>query len=104
MAQSRADSITQSSSAQAQGLQNSMNAIGAGLQAAGSQFASAYDNMRTEKQDFTKTYMGLGNEDKVQAAILRFEQTGDKSFINGLLKGNTISDEERKKLTDALNS
>lgn len=103
-AQSLADSITQSSSAQAQGLQHSMNAIGAGLQSAGSQFASAYDNMRTEKQDFTKTYIGLGNADKVQAAILRFEQTGDKSFINGLLKGNTISDEERKRLTDALNS
>ena len=102
MAQSRADAITQSSSAQAQGLQNSMNAIGAGLQSAGSQFASTYDNIRTEKQDFTKSYMGLGNEDKVQAAILRYEDTGDASFINSLLAGNTISEEERKSLNETL--
>ena len=102
IAQSRADSITQSSSAQAQGLQHSMNAIGAGLQSAGNQFASTYDNMRTEKENFTKTYMGLGNEDKVQAAILRFKQTGDASFINSLLEGNAISDEERASLNKVL--
>ena len=101
-AQSLADAITQSSSAQAQGLQHSMNALGAGLQSAGSQFASAYDNIRTEKQDFTKTYMGLGDKDKVQAAILRYEDTGDASFINGLLKGNTISNEERASLIKIL--
>lgn len=102
MAQARADALTQSSIAQAQGMQASMSAIGAGLANSGQGFASAFDAARKEKTDFTNTYIGLGNEDQVRAAILRYEQTGDKSFINSLLKGNTISDEDRTRLTEVL--
>ena len=102
--QARADALTQSSLATAQGMQTSMNAIGAGLQASGQGFASAFDAARKDKNEFTNTYIGLGNKDQVKAAILRYEQTGDKSFINSLLKGNTISNEERARLTDILTS
>lgn len=102
MAQARADALTQSSMAQAQGMQASMSAVGAGLANSGQGFASAFDAARKEKTDFTNTYIGLGNEDQVRAAILRYEQTGDKSFINSLLKGNTISDEDRTRLTEVL--
>ena len=102
MAQARADALTQSSMAQAQGMQASMSAIGAGLANSGQGFASAFDAARKEKTDFTNTYIGLGNEDQVRAAILRYEQTGDKSFINSLLKGNTISNEDRTRLTEVL--
>ena len=102
MAQARADALTQSSMAHAQGMQASMSAIGAGLANSGQGFASAFDAARKEKTDFTNTYIGLGNEDQVRAAILRYEQTGDKSFINSLLKGNTISDEDRTRLTEVL--
>ena len=102
MAQARADAITQSSLANAQGLQASASAIGSGLTASAQGFASAFDAARKEKTDFTNTYIGLGNEDQVKAAILRYEQTGDKSFINGLLAGNTISDADRTKLNEAL--
>lgn len=102
MAQARADALTQSSMANAQGMQASMSAIGLGLQASGAGFASAFDAARKERKDFTNTYIGLGNEDKITAAILRYNQTGDKSFIKGLLANNAISDEARTKLETAL--
>lgn len=102
MAQARADALTQSSMAHAQGMQASMSAIGSGLANSGQGFASAFDATRKERTDFTNTYIGLGDIDKVNAAILRYEQTGDKSFINSLLAGNTISDEARAKLQDTL--
>ena len=102
MAQARADALTQSSLATAQGMQTSMNAIGASLANSGQGFASAFDTARKERTDFTNTFVGLGNEDQVKAAILRYEQTGDKSFINMLLDSNTISDEDRIKLNEVL--
>lgn len=102
IAQAKSDALTQSSMANAQGLQASVSAIGSGLTSSAQGFASAYDAARKEKTDFTNTYVGLGNEDQVKAAILRYEQTGDKSFINGLLAGSTISDADRAKLNEAL--
>ena len=101
-AQSLADGITQSSMARSNAMVNSINAISSGLQSVGTQFASAYDTARKEKTDFTNTYIGLGNKDQVKAAILRYEQTGDKSFINGLLESSTISDEERAQLNSII--
>ena len=102
MAQARADALTQSSMANAQGMQASMSAIGAALSNSGQGFSSAFDTARKERTDFTNTFVGLGNEDQVKAAILRYEQTGDKSFINMLLNSNTISDENRIKLREVL--
>ena len=101
-AQSLSDGITQSSMARSNAMVNSINAITSGLQATSNQFASAYDTARKEKTDFTNTYIGLGNEDQVKAAILRYEQTGDKSFIYGLLESSTISDEERARLNSII--
>lgn len=101
-AQSLADGITQSSMARSNAMVNSINAITSGLQATSNQFASAYDANRKEKADFTNTYIGLGNEDQIKAAILRYEQTGDKSFINGLLASSTISDADKAKLNEVL--
>lgn len=102
MAQARADALAQSSLATAQGMQTSMNAIGSALSNSGQGFASAFDTARKERTEFTNTFVGLGNEDQVKAAILRYEQTGDKSFINMLLNSNTISDENRIKLREVL--
>ena len=102
IAQARADALTQSSMANAQGLQASMSSIGAALQASSQGFASSYDTARKDKIDFTNNYIGLGNEDQVKAAILRYQQTGDKSFINSLLAGNTISDADRTRLNEIL--
>lgn len=102
IAQARADALTQSSLATAQGMQTSMNAIGASLANAGQGFASAFDDARKERTEFTNKFVGLGDKDQVKAAILRYEQTGDKSFINMLLNSNAISDEDRIKLNEVL--
>ena len=102
MAQARADGLTQSSLAHAQGMQTSMNAIGASLANAGQGFASAFDDARKERNEFTSKFVGLGDKDQVKAAMLRYDQTGDKSFINMLLNSNTISDEDRIKLKEVL--
>lgn len=102
MAQARADALTQSSLATAQGMQTSMNAIGASLANAGQGFADAFDDARKERTEFTSKFVGLGDKDQVKAAILRYEQTGDKSFINMLLNSNAISDEDRIKLNGVL--
>ena len=102
MAQARADALAQSSLATAQGMQTSMNAIGASLANAGQSFASAFDDARKERTEFTSKFVGLGDKDQVKAAILRYEQTGDESFINMLLNSNAISDEDRIKLNEVL--
>lgn len=84
MAQARADALTQSSIANAQGMQTSMTAIGSALGNAGQGFASAFDTARKNRTDFTNTYIGLGDASQVTAAITRAEQTGDKSFVKAL--------------------
>lgn len=100
-AQARADAMTQSSTASAIAWQNSMNAVGSALAATGQGFASAYEAARKSDDDFANTYAGLGNEQQVKAALLRYERTGDDSYINSLLNGNTISDSERAALNKA---
>lgn len=84
MAQARADALTQSSMAHAQGMQTSMTAIGSALGNAGQGFASAFDTARKDRTDFTNTYISLGDASQVTAAITRAEQTGDKSFVKAL--------------------
>lgn len=100
-AQARADAITQSSTARATAWQNSMNAIGSAIANTGQSFASSYEAVRKSDDDFANTYAGLGNEQQVKAALLRYERTGDDSYINSLLNSNSISDSERVALTIA---
>ena len=100
-AQARADAITQSSTASATAWQNSMNAIGSAIANTGQGFASSYEAVRKSDDDFANTYAGLGNEQQVKAALLRYERTGDDSYINSLLNGNSISDSERAALNRA---
>lgn len=100
-AQARADAMTQSSTASATAWQNSMNAIGSAIANTGQGFASSYEAVRKSNDDFANTYAGLGNEQQVKAALLRYERTGDDSYINSLLNGNSISDSERAALNRA---
>lgn len=100
-AQARADAMTQSSTASATAWQKSMNAIGSAIANTGQGFASSYDAIRKSDDDFSKTYAGLGNEQQVKAALLRYERTGDDSYINSLLNSNSISDSERAALNRA---
>lgn len=100
-AQARADAMTQSSTASAIAWQNSMNAIGSAIANTGQGFASSYEAIRKSDADFANTYAGLGNEQQVKAALLRYERTGDDSYINSLLNSNMISDSERAALNKA---
>lgn len=100
-AQARADAMTQSSAASATAWQNSMNAIGSAIANTGQGFASSYEAIRKSDDDFAKTYSGLGNEQQVNAALLRYERTGDDSYINSLLNSNSISDSQRAALNRA---
>lgn len=100
-AQARADAMTQSSTASATAWQNSMNAIGSAIANTGQGFASSYETIRKSDDDFANTYAGLGNEQQVKAALLRYERTGDDSYINSLLNSNMISDSERAALNRA---
>lgn len=100
-AQARADAMTQSSTASATAWQNSMNIVGSALANTGQGFASSYEAARKSNDDFANTYAGLGNEQQVKAALLRYERTGDDSYINSLLNSNTISDSERAALNKA---
>ena len=100
-AQARADAMTQSSTASATAWQNSMNAIGSAIANTGQGFASSYEAVRKSDDDFANTYAGLGNEQQVKAALLRYERTGDDSYINSLLNSNMISDSERAALNRA---
>lgn len=103
-AQARADAMTQSSMSTASAMQNSMNAFGSAIANTGQTFASAYEASRKANDDFANTYIGLGNKQQVRAALLRYERTGDASYINSLLNGKTINMFERAILNKAINS
>lgn len=100
--QARADAAVQSSAAKAQGLQTSLAAIGSALANSGKGYGTALENYRKESFDFSKSFSGLGNEDKVNAAILRYKQVGDSSYIETLLRNPTVSEEVKQTLQEVL--
>ena len=102
--QARADALVQSSAAKAQGLQTSLATIGSALANSGKGYGTALENYRKESFDFSKSFSGLGNEDKVNAAILRYKQVGDSSYIETLLQDSTVSEDAKKTLRDVLYS
>lgn len=100
--QANADAISQNGIAKAQAQQTNGNIFGSAIANTGQAFATAFDTNRKDRQSFSDVYMGLGNEDKVTAAILRYKQRGDSSFIKGLLNSNAVSEEDKTKLREAL--
>ena len=100
--QARADAAIQSSAAKAQGLQTSLATIGSALANSGKAYGTALENYRKEAFDFSKSFSGLGNEDKVNAAILRYKQIGDSSYIETLLRNPTVSEEAKRTLREVL--
>lgn len=102
--QARADAAIQSSAAKAQGLQTSLAAIGSALANSGKGYGTALENYRKESFDFSKSFSGLGNEDKVNAAILRYKQVGDSSYIKTLLRNPTVSEEAKQTLREVLHN
>ena len=100
--QANADAITQNGIAYAQAQQTNGNIFGSSIANTGPAFATAFDTNRKDRQSFSDVYMGLGDKDKITAAILRYKQKGDSSFIKGLLSSNSVSEEDKTKLREAL--
>lgn len=100
--QANADAISQNGIAKAQAQQTNGNIFGSAIANTGQAFATAFDTNIKDRQGFSDVYMGLGNEDKVIAAILRYKQRGDSSFIKSLLNNSAVSEEDKTKLREAL--
>ena len=78
MAQARADALTQSSMAHAQGLQSSMSAIGSGLTASAQGFSSTANGLRKERVDKENILIGADSRNKVDYLISNTKTTGNK--------------------------
>lgn len=100
--QANADAISQNGITRAQTQQANGNVFGSAIANTGQAFATVFDTNRKDRQDFSNVYMGLGDADKVTAAILRYKQKGDSSFIKGLLSSNAVSEKDKTKLREAL--
>ena len=78
MAQGRADALTQSAMAHAQGLQSSMSAIGSGLTASAQGFSSTANGLRKERVDKENILIGADSRNKTDYLIGNTETPGNK--------------------------
>lgn len=78
MAQARADALTQSSMAHAQGMQASMSAIGSGLTASAQGFASTANGLRAERVNRENVLIGADSRNKVDYLIGNTKIAGNK--------------------------
>ena len=78
MAQARADALTQSSMAHAQGLQSSMSAIGSGLTASAQGFSSTANGLRTDRVNRENILIGADSRNKTDYLIGNTETPGNR--------------------------
>ena len=78
MAQARADALTQSSMANAQGLQASVSAIGSGLTSSAQGFASTANGLRAERVNRENVLIGADSRNKVDYLIGNTEIAGNR--------------------------
>ena len=78
MAQARADALTQSSMAHAQGLQSSMSAIGSGLTASAQGFSSTANGLRTDRVNRENILIGADSRNKTDYLIGNTKTAGNK--------------------------
>ena len=78
MAQGRADALTQSSMAHAQGLQSSMSAIGSGLTASAQGFSSTANGLRTDRVNRENILIGADSRNKTDYLIGNTETPGNR--------------------------
>ena len=78
MAQARADALTQSSMAHAQGLQSSMSAIGSGLTASAQGFSSTANGLRTDQVNRENILIGADSRNKTDYLIGNTKTPGNK--------------------------
>ena len=78
MAQARADALTQSSMAHAQGLQSSMSAIGSGLTASAQGFSSTANGLRTDQVNRENILIGADSRNKTDYLIGNTKTPGNR--------------------------
>ena len=78
MAQARADALTQSSMANAQGMQASMSAIGSGLTASAQGFSSTANGLRTDRVNRENILIGADSRNKTDYLIGNTKTPGNK--------------------------
>ena len=78
MAQARADALTQSSMAHAQGLQSSMSSISSGLTASAQGFSSTANGLRTDRVNRENILIGADSRNKTDYLIGNTETPGNK--------------------------
>lgn len=103
-AQARADAMTQSSSAKATALQNSMNTIGSALAASGQGFANSYNAMNKAKTDYENVMIGADTASKVDTVIIKNDETSAKALYDSFKdSSNPINQEYARRLNNKFN-
>lgn len=103
-AQARADAMTQSSSAKATALQNSMNTIGSALAASGQGFANSYNAMNKAKTDYENLMIGADTASKVDTFIIKNDETSAKALYDSFKdSSNPINQEYARRLNNKFN-
>ena len=103
MAQARADALTQSSMAHAQGLQSSMSAIGSGLTASAQGFSSTANGLRAERVNRENILIGADSRNKTDYLIGNTKTPGNKQQAYNLWNTwRTSSDPKLKQYASEL--
>lgn len=103
-AQARADAMTQSSTARATSLQNSMNTIGSALAASGQGFANSYNAMNKAKTDYENVMIGADTASKVDTVIIKNDETSAKALYDSFKdSSNPINQEYARRLNNKFN-
>lgn len=103
-AQARADAMTQSSSAKATALQNSMNTIGSALAASGQGFANSYNAINKAKTDYENVMIGADTASKVDTVIIKNDETSAKALYDSFKdSSNPINQEYARRLNNKFN-
>lgn len=103
-AQARADAITQSSTARATALQNSMNTIGSALAASGQGFANSYNAINKAKTDYENVMIGADTASKVDTVIIKNDKTSAKVLYDSFKdSSNPINQEYARRLNNKFN-
>lgn len=103
-AQARADAMTQSSTAKATALQNSMNTIGSALAASGQGFANSYNAMNKAKTDYENVMIGADTASKVDIVIIKNDETSAKALYDSFKdSSNPINQEYARRLNNKFN-
>lgn len=103
-AQARADAMTQSSTARATALQNSMNTIGSALAASGQSFANSYNAINKAKTDYENVMIGADTASKVDTVIIKNDETSAKALYDSFKdSSNPINQEYARRLNNKFN-